>query len=408
MDVTSSSAADRWLQVGSSADPDAFAAGAQAARQAQDGRAAALVLIFCDATLDARRVVDGVCSATAADAVVAGGTSMGQVAPPLSGVDGIDAGVVVVALGGAGFQARARVSRSASAGRREAGLEAAAGLDTIDLPHRALLLIADGLTREQHEIVRGAYGHVGASVPIIGGCSADHMLYSATYQFIGTGAGVEVLSDAVVGIGLGSSGAMGFGIAHGWSKLGDAMLVTSSEGGQVYQLDDEPAADVYLRRIAGGRTPQEIKLLREQDPVALVELLLNNPLGLSRRSGEDLRVVHDIDFERGSIACLADVPQGALAWAMTTDPDALIDAAGASCDAAVDALDGADPLGFLVFDCGARKARLGPDGVRAEQEAIGKLTGGKPFGGFYTYGEIGRVQGARGMHQLTVVTLALS
>ncbi len=31
-----------------------------------------------------------------------------------------------------------------------------------------------------------------------------------------------------------------------------------------------------------------------------------------------------------------------------------------------------------------------------------------PFGGFYTYGEIARTQGSRGMHHLTVVTLALA
>lgn len=411
MNPSSSSTPDRWFQVGSSAAPDAFEAGAQAARQAQADRVASLVLVFCEAELDVRRVMDGVCSVTADDTMVAGGTTMGQVAPPMSGVDGIDgadAAVVAVALGGAGFQVTAAVSHAASERRREAGHEAAAALDAVDLSHRTLLLFSDGLTREQHEIVRGAYGHVGASVPIIGGCTADNMLYHATYQFIGTGAGVEVLRDAVVGIGLGSSGPMGFGIAHGWTKLGDAMVVTSSAGGQVYLLDDEPAAEVYLRRIASGRTLQEAKQLREQDPMAFVELLFNNPLGLSRRSGEDLRVVHDIDFEHGSIECLADVPQGALAWAMTTDPDALIEAAASSCDAAVDALDGLDPLGFLVFDCGARKARLGPDGARAEQEAFGKPAGGKPFGGFYTYGEIGRVRGARGMHQLTVVTLALS
>ena len=33
---------------------------------------------------------------------------------------------------------------------------------------------------------------------------------------------------------------------------------------------------------------------------------------------------------------------------------------------------------------------------------------GAPFGGFYTYGEIGRTHGSRGMHHLTVVTLALA
>jgi hypothetical protein len=404
-------AAGRWVQVGRSLDHDPRTAGERAATEALAGRTPSLILVFCNATLDAHAALDGVCSATPDGALVAGGSTMGEIAPGGEGLDelGTAPGVVVIALGGPGFAVASTVSRKASEHRRGSGADVAAALAAVTLPHRALLVIADGLTREQHEIVRGAYGEVGALTPIVGGCSADNIEYRATYQFYGTGAGVEVLQDAVIGIGLGSTAPLGVGIAHGWTKVGEPMLVTSSEGGVVRTVDDAPAAVVFLARLATGpMTLDEARTLYETDQRAFIELLMQNPLGLSRRTGEDLRVVHDIDFESGAIVCLADVPQGALAWVMRTDADALIGAAADSCNAAVEALDGADPLGFLVFDCGARKIKLGPDGLRAEQEAIGKLASGRPFGGFYTYGEIGRMYGARGMHQLTVVTLALS
>jgi hypothetical protein len=315
----------------------------------------------------------------------------------------------VVAIGGPGFQVSTAVARDASSHRRESGSEAAAALTSIDLPNQVLIMIADGLTREQHELVRGAYTTAGAKVPIVGGCSADLTAYQLTNQFHGTGAGVEILRDAVIGVGLGSTAPLGVGIAHGWRKAGDAMLVTSSEGGTIYQLDGEPAAAVYLGRIeTGGLDYDGVRALGASDPSALRELLYASPLGLSRRTGEDLRAVHDIDFETGTVACLADVPQGALAWAMITDADSLIEAAADSCRSSIEGLGEADPLGFVVFDCGARMATLGAENVLTEQRAMAKLAGDRPFGGFYTFGEIGRMHGARGMHHLTVVTLALA
>jgi hypothetical protein len=367
-------------------------------------------MVFCTSGLDAERVLAGICSVTDDETRIVGATTTGEVALPAPGSDGRTdpSGVTVVALGGPGFRASTVVARDASAHRRESGSEAATALSSIDLPHRALLMIADGLTKDQHELVRGAYATVGATVPIVGGCSSDRSEYRVTHQFHGTGAGVEILRDAVVGIGLGSTGPIGVGIAHGWRKSGDAMLVTRSEGGTIFELDGEPAAPVYLSRIDDGRGIDGVRALAASDPQALRDLLFTRPLGLSRRTGEDLRVVHDIDFETGTLACLADVPQGALAWTMVTDVDSLIEAAADACRSAIQGLGGVDPLGLVVFDCGARKATLGPENVLAEQRAIAKLAGDRPFGGFYTYGEIGRMHGARGMHHLTVVTLALA
>jgi hypothetical protein len=62
----------------------------------------------------------------------------------------------------------------------------------------------------------------------------------------------------------------------------------------------------------------------------------------------------------------------------------------------------------MAFDCGARKVMLGQDGMREEAAAMTSVLGDTPFGGFYTYGEIARTNGARGMHHLTMVTLAIS
>ncbi len=148
--------------------------------------------------------------------------------------------------------------------------------------HRVLLLLTDGLAGDQQEIVRGAYGVLGAEVPLVGGCAGDDLRPEATHQLLGT----RVLSDAVVGAMLSSTAPLGIGVRHGWRKVGEPMLVTRSAENRVYRLDDQPALDVYLERL---QAPPEAYT----DGAAFTRFALTHPLGLSRRSGEE-----QVRFER--------------------------------------------------------------------------------------------------------------
>ena len=51
---------------------------------------------------------------------------------------------------------------------------------------------------------------------------------------------------------------------------------------------------------------------------------------------------------------------------------------------------------------------LGDDGIQREGERLAKWAAGTPFAGFYTYGEIARTRGMTGVHNQTLVVLALS
>src|SRR5262249_3787894 len=162
----------------------------------------------------------------------------------------------------------------------------------------------------------------------------------------------------------------------------------SSTTNRVLTLDDEPALDVYLDRL---QAPAEART----DPAAFTRFAMTHPLGLSRRSGEEVRFVAEAGFADRSIGCIAEVPQGGLAWMMAGDAVSFLTATAAACTDALEALEGNPPIGLIAFDCIARKGVLG-DGVEDEVNRIGQHAGGAPVAGFYTYGEIARTKGISG------------
>jgi hypothetical protein len=388
--------ARRWFGTGRSIDTDAQVAGAQATAAALDGRRASLVVVFCPSTIDMAAMLEGV-RAEAGDVPLIGCTGLAQYAT----AGPIEPAVVVSALGGEGFEVHTSVAMNVSAGQRAAGEQVAEAVQKLTREHQMLLLVCDGLAGEQHELVRGAYSVVGATVPLAGGCASDDLSYARTSQFFSDADGVHVLSDAVVAAAIGSDAPIGIGVAHGWRKSGEPMVVTSSEGGHVRTLDGQPALDVFLDRVGATRSIVD-------DDEAFRPLAMSHPLGMSRRSGEDIRVIHGGNLADGSITCLADVPQGALLWTMESDQQGLIASVDDAYDESLASLGGIPPLGFLAFDCAARNRFLGPDGLVEELDRLVGRAAGAPLAGFYTFGEVARTRGAQGMHHLTLVIVSFA
>jgi hypothetical protein len=395
----------RWLGVGRSSLDDARRAGAEAAREAltaaggpgvsPEMAAPRLLIVFSWEGYDGSRLLAGI-REIAGDVPLVGCSTAGEIATAGPG----DASVVVMALGGAGFSV-ATSSAAAGSGLRAAGAEAAGCLSRVGdegaWPYRVLLLLTDGLAGDQQEIVRGAYSVVGAEVPMVGGCAGDGLAMRATFQFHGD----EVLQGSVVAAAIASDAPMGIGVRHGLRRVGDPMLVTGSVDNRVYTLDDAPALDVYLTRL---QAPAEAW----SDSAAFTRFALTHPLGISRRSGEEVRFVAAADFENRSLGCVAHVPQGGLTWFMTGDDESVLRATDRACAAAVAMLGGHPPIGLMAFDCIARRGVLGEPGIHREVERIAGFAAGAPVAGFYTYGEIARTKGISGFHNQTLVVLALA
>ncbi len=161
----------RWLGVGSSNAGDSRRAGTEAAAAALAGRDARLVIVFCSDSYDLEELLAAI-NAASGSAPLIGCSTAGEIA---SGGPA-DASVVVVALGGEGFSVDTAVATDASTRLREAEALVAGCFERVESRrHRALLLLSDGLAGNQQEVVRGAYGVLGAGIPLVGGGAGDRL-----------------------------------------------------------------------------------------------------------------------------------------------------------------------------------------------------------------------------------------
>jgi hypothetical protein len=394
MEATTARERRRWMGVGRSAEKDSRAAARAAAREALTGPAPKLLMVFAAVDHDPAALLEGF-HEVSPGTLVAGCTTHGELGPggPTDGT------VTVAAIGGAGLSVRTRTAAQVAGRQRDAGAELAEiAQELADHPYRVLVMLTDGLIRDQESILRGAYGVLGASVPLFGGASADGWRMTGGYLFGDDG----VFTDAVIGVAIGSEAPLSIAVRHGWDTVGEPMIVTSAADGRVYTLDDRPALDVYLDRL--GAPPEAYT-----DEEAFKEFALPRPLGVQRRSGVEARNLStEIDLEGRSIGGGSTIDHGGLTWAMTGDEESILAATDDACQAAIDGLNGEPPAGMLTFSCAALRAVLGDDGIQREGDRIGKWANGVPFAGFYTYGEIARTRGIDGFHNQTLAVLAIA
>ncbi len=349
-------------------------------------------MVFASFGYELTELLAGVHSVSGAVPVI-GCSTAGEIGPGPA----LASGVVVVGLGGDFAVTTASASGLGEAPRGVGEALAGGLLPLPDTRYRIALLLTDALAGDQQEMIRGVYGVLGATVPLIGGGAGDNFGMVTSRQFHDG----QVRQDSVVAAVIGTDAPIGLSLRHGWHRQGGAMVVTSSAGNQLNRLDDRSALDVYLDRHGA---PEGV----DADPVAFAEFALTRPLAVARRGDVAVRHVLGADPDARSLICAGSVPKGAAAWLAGGDVESTLAAADDACADAIEQLAGVPPLALLVFDCAGRRAVLGDDGVLAERRFIMERAGTAALAGFYTYGEIARTRGVTGFHNQTIVALALS
>jgi len=231
------------------------------------------------------------------------------------------------------------------------------GQQLADPALRAVFVLSDGLCVNGSELVRGLAETVGAGVVITGGLAGDGDRFGSTWV-LGQG---KLASGLVGAIGLyGAHLAVGSGSVGGWSKFGPERYVTSSSGSVLYELDGQPALELYKRYLGDlvAELPASALLypLAVRDPNAPDRNIVRTILGVSE---------HD-----QSLTFAGDVPQGHIAQLMHANFDRLITGAET---AAHDALvpDGVvgDVLSIAI-SCVGRRLVLGSRAVEEVEEPV--------------------------------------
>jgi hypothetical protein len=352
-----------------------------------------LLVVFAAIDHDPAALLAGL-NTVAAGVPVIGCSTHGEIGP----AGARDGTVVVAAIGGPGFSASTRTASAVSGRQRAAGAEVAGCVAKAgDLPYRVLMLLTDGLLRDQESVLRGCYREVGAGVPLFGGAAADGWRMTGTY-LLGDGG---VHRDAVVAATITSEAPLSVSVRHGWHKVGEPMIVTDCADGRVYTLDDRPALDAYLDRLDA---PPDAYT----DATAFTRFAMARPLGVQRRRGLEARNLStEVDIDGRTIGGSGGIDHGSLVWAMTGNEASIASATDAACEEALAGLHGHSPLGLLTLSCAGLRAVLGRDGTERESDRLAKWADGVPFAGFHTYGEIARVRGIDGFHNQTLAVLAL-
>lgn len=258
---------------------------------------------------------------------------------------------------------------SRGAGERLAGQLMGEGL-------RAMWVLGQGVNINGSALLEGIARVAGDDVALAGGLAGDGGRFQHTWVLCN-----DTVSDRhVVGVGFYGDGVqLTCGSGSGWQPFGATRLVTRACANVLYELDGEPALEIYRRYL--GEYAADLPASGLLFPFAMI--------------GEDhsetglIRTILGVDEVAGSLTLAGDIVEGGYLRLMTASTDALVDGAESVAHALHDARQAESPCLVLLVSCVGRKLVMGGR-VEEEVEAVKAAFGPNAvLTGFYSNGEIG-------------------
>lgn len=240
---------------------------------------------------------------------------------------------------------------------------------------KAVLVFGPGVRINGSALVDGIASIIGIGVPITGGLAGDGGVFKETFTLGRDG----VSSNAVVAVGLCGNGLrFGHGSFGGWEPFGPARKVTRCEGNILYELDGEPALDIYKRYL--GDHARSLPASGLLFPFAMLGDD-HNAIGL-------IRTILGVDEAQGSLVLAGEIDANGYLRLMHASTDKLVNGAEAAAEAALGMFQAAGDTLAILVSCVGRKLVMGSR-VDEEVEAVGDVFSNKAtLTGFYSYGEI--------------------
>ncbi|MFH1114932.1 MAG: FIST N-terminal domain-containing protein [Pseudomonadota bacterium] len=243
-------------------------------------------------------------------------------------------------------------------------------------------IFSDGLTGNGCAILRGIASVLGEDVPIAGGTAGDAGRFRQTWQFHGP----RVLTDSVTAIGFTGDFTVGTGVSSGWSPVGTVKIVTRARANVVYELNGEPALDVFKRFL--GRHADKLPAVGVEYPLGIV----SKPGAPGEEEYHLIRATMSVSREEGSISFAGEIPEGAAVRLTCGDNDSILKATEEAVRRALAGLGAARPRMVFFYSCMARRIVLGRRTKEETEVLYRTLNKRLPLIGFYTYGEYCRLR----------------
>lgn len=238
---------------------------------------------------------------------------------------------------------------------------------------RHILVFSDGLNINGTELVHGMRTVLPENVAVTGGLAGDGPDFKKTFVIAPDG---TVQENIVVGLALYNPDLkVGYGSLGGWDTFGIERRVTKSEANVLYEIDDQPALELYKSFLgdqakglpaSGLLFPLSMRINKDDPPI--------------------VRTILAVDEESQSLTFAGNIPKGAYVKLMKANIDRLINGAEGAAKVSFEA--GNKPELAVLISCVGRKLVL-KQLVEEEVEAVQDVIGDQAcITGFYSYGEI--------------------
>lgn len=256
------------------------------------------------------------------------------------------------------------------------GVSLSKSLPKENLKH--VLVISEGSFVNGSSIVEGMELGLDASVDLTGGICSDGPRFEKTLVSYKENPKV----GEVVAIGLyGETLEISFASFGGWFPFGPDRVITKSSQNILYELDNQPALDIYIKYL--GEKASEL-------PQSALLYPLN--VMIPGKKIPVVRTILGIDYEKKAMILAGDVPENSVVQFMMVSIDSI--SAGASEAARLAMLERKTKPEFaFLVSCVGRKMVM-DQRVEEEIEEVVELIGKETsIAGFYSYGEIAPFHG---------------
>ena len=353
----------------------------QSAIQQLDNQPPTFLILFADSKYDHPTLLNSISQVT--NAPLIGCTTAGEITPQGPSENSL----IIVAFSTSQIHFSTGIGQNLSQQPVKAAEQAAqTALSQCRQPdtRKTFLFFTDGLTANQVAVLQGLQNILGENFEIVGATAADCTDFQKTYVYHQG----QVYNDSLVGVLIAGDIVTGTGIRTGWQSVGNSLKCTKAKNRVVYELDNQPALDIYSLYLDTERS-QKLPQISFEYPFGII----SNTQQLTNHQAQTpylpLRACININQEDKGLTFGTEIPEGSLLTITAASRQELIHQTQTAAQLAKDLLVGAKPLLVLNFASLGRRLVLkqrSDEELATIKEILGQDV---PMAGFYTYGEFG-------------------